>query len=78
MDKTTTILWQVKNERTLQDAKWGEQNHDDFVWHAILSEEVGEAAEAMLKQQPDNLRNEIFQIAAVCVAWLEAIDRRKL
>lgn len=43
-------------------------------WAAILLEEVSEA----LAEKPGspNLRTELVQIAAVCVAWVENIDRR--
>ncbi len=42
-------------------------------WRHILMEEVGEALEA---PDDDELREELKQIAAVCAAWMEAIDRR--
>ena len=83
-------IWDaVDAERARQDAKWGEQNHDDFTWMAILAEEVGEVAKAALHHNGDepgvtaseatlsHLREELVQVAAVAVAWLEAIDRRK-
>lgn len=42
-------------------------------WLDVLEEEVSEAyAEA----DPDKLRSELIQVAAVAVAWAEAIDRR--
>jgi NTP pyrophosphatase (non-canonical NTP hydrolase) len=66
-------------ERHAQDAKWGEQNHDDFIWTAILTEEVGEAAQAALHAKfggHGDLREELVQVAAVALAWLECMDRR--
>ena len=64
-------------ERVAQDAKWGRQNHDDYIWLAILMEEVGEAAQAILQEQgAERVREELVQSAAVIVAWLEAMDRR--
>ena len=44
-----SVIQDIISERRRQDAKWGAQNHSDFVWLAILSEEVGEAAQAILK-----------------------------
>lgn len=41
-------------------------------WRHILSEEV---AEAFAEADPARLREELIQVAAVCVAWCEAIDR---
>lgn len=42
-------------------------------WMHILREEV---AEALAADHPGLLRMELVQVAAVCVAWIEAIDRR--
>lgn len=38
---------------------------------AILTEEVGEVARALLEVDPENLRDELIQVAAVAVRWLE-------
>lgn len=67
----------VRLERAKQDAKWGEQNHNDWKWLTILVEEVGEVAKAMLECDGPEMGKEITQAAAVCVAWLEAIERRR-
>lgn len=73
----------VVEERDRQDAKWGEQNHDDYTWLAILMEEVGEASQETLVEKfgaaangHGNLREEVVHIAAVALAWIECIDRR--
>lgn len=42
-------------------------------WRDILLEEV---YEALAESNPAKLRKELVQIAAVAVAWMEAIDRR--
>jgi hypothetical protein len=42
-------------------------------WRHILAEEV---AEAFAEEHPERLRAELIQVAAVVVAWIEAIDRR--
>lgn len=100
-----TVLNEVAQERTKQNAKWGEQNHPNlheessrvlFVfaslanhyrtlndlaakdgtleWTGILLEEVYEA----ISESDDNaLRAELIQVAAVAVAWIEALDRRR-
>ncbi|GLZ77095.1 hypothetical protein Afil01_19020 [Actinorhabdospora filicis] len=44
-----------------------------LTWAEILSEEV---AEALAEHDPVKLRAELIQVAAVAVAWVEAIDRR--
>jgi NTP pyrophosphatase (non-canonical NTP hydrolase) len=85
MIATDRVLQEVLAERIRQDAKWGEQNGHDFEWVSILTEEVGEAAQAANeanfrsgKTRGDytHLRAELVQVAAVAVAWIEAIDRR--
>lgn len=43
-------------------------------WAHILQEEF---VEALAEVEPELLRAELLQTAAVCVAWIEAIDRRK-
>ena len=40
---------------------------------AVLTEEVGEVARAALEHDTDGLRLELVQVAAVAVAWLEAL-----
>lgn len=42
-------------------------------WDLILMEEV---YEAVAEEDPVRLRAELIQVAAVAVAWVEAIDRR--
>ena len=81
-------LTDVRVERARQDAKWGaDRSQPDAIWLAILTEEVGESAEEVLaldwadgdpKAQrmirTNRLRAELIQVAAVAVAWVEAID----
>lgn len=75
----------VLEERIRQDWKWGPaRDLPDEVWLAILMEEVGEAAEAVLNSlvpgsQVDagSLRTEVVQSCAVALAWLEALGRRE-
>lgn len=43
-------------------------------WAAILAEEVGEALQA---DDPEALRAELVQVAAVAIQWAAAIDRRE-
>ena len=78
------IYYDIRQERAAQDGKWGDQNHvSDLFWLPILVEEVGEVAREIceLNHKRDvfprdlaKLRGELIQVAAVAVAWLEAID----
>lgn len=83
-EATRNVLFAVANERDAQTAKWGEQNHDPMVWGAILGEEVGELAQAMLNDKfggsehtshSSSMRAEAVQVAAVAVAFIEYLDR---
>lgn len=70
----------VDEERRRQDEKWGEQNHDPFVWLGVLSEEVGEFAQAALHARfggpaDIGLVNEAIQVAAVALAIVECAER---
>lgn len=70
------VLEEVMEERKRQDELWGEQNHDDGIWLAILVEEVGEVAND-INERSKKLREELIQVAAVAVSWVESIDRRE-
>ena len=72
------IMRDIAAERQRQDAKWGEQNHSDAVWSAILGEKYGEVCKALLDEPEENLIKELTQVAAVAVSWLEAIERRNV
>lgn len=76
-----SILVELDAERSAQNDKWGEQNHEDFIWAAILGEEMGEVQQAALHDRfggkaAGTLRTELIQTAAVAIQWLECIDRR--
>jgi hypothetical protein len=51
-------------------ATWGH-----LAWRDVLQEEV---YEALAEPEPAALRVELVQVAAVAVAWIEAIDRRPI
>ena len=77
-----TIMAEIETERTRQDSKWGEQNHDPFLYLTILGEEYGEACEAALDarfghREQNPLRQELVQVAAVAIAAIECLDRSK-
>lgn len=75
------VFLAIMQERVDQNVKWGEQNHDDATWSLILGEEVGEACQAALHDRfggdhAGTLRDELVQVAAVVVQWIECLDRR--
>ncbi len=78
------IVEAVKAERDRQDAKFGRAfyGRSDAFWLAILAEEFGEVARAILetttaveladrKRQEEHTAEELIQVAAVCFSWLE-------
>lgn len=76
------VLSDVVAERIRQDLKWGEQNHDPFVYKSILDEEVGEYAKSVNEAYFNgaslaDMRAEIIQVAAVAIAIAECLDRGK-
>jgi len=82
VDSQQAVIDLILDERNSQDAKWGDQSgHSDFVWLGILMEEVGEAAKCALHnlfggKESGRLTTELVQVAAVSVAWIEAIYSR--
>ncbi len=70
--REAAIYRAIMVERQKQDAKWGTNFHGrpDEQWLTILTEEVGEAAQDILKGHYAGLTEEVVQIAAVCVSWL--------
>lgn len=75
------VLHDVKDERDFQNQKWASQpDWHDFAWTAILSEEVGEVAEAQLNAvfsdgSGEDLYKELIQVAAVAVAQAQKLRK---
>lgn len=75
-------LLAVDAERDRQDVQWpAPDGFNDALALAILVEEVGEVAQAQLMAaidggDTDHLREELVQVAAVAVRWLEHLDEQ--
>ena len=75
------VMSHVRRERERQDEKWGDQSdHPAWIWNAILGEEVGEVSEELLEYKfgdhdMDDVYKELIQVAAVAMAWADAINR---
>lgn len=90
MDKCAPLFKEIAYERLRQIDEFGNQQHGLTVWGAILGEEVGEVNNAVLQLEfgvvelnrrmraLKHLRNELVQVAAVCVAWCESLDEREI
>lgn len=82
MSDRTKIYADINTERDSQDAKFGNQCLSLPVWNAILAEECGEVAEAILtvafqgeeEGRLQHLREELVQVAAVAVHIIEKVD----
>jgi NTP pyrophosphatase (non-canonical NTP hydrolase) len=64
----------VLRERSRQDRLYGDQSkRDRFYMLAVLQEEVGEVARALMEKGQDSLeyRNELCHVAAVALQMLE-------
>ncbi len=69
------VFEMIRAERERQDEKWGPQRAlYPNEWYLILGEEIGEVANAILESKPDaEIEEELVQVAAVVVCWLEAL-----
>lgn len=67
--KQAEIIKRIKQERKRQDMLHPDNQQGDYL--AIMIEEVGEVGAAL--QGDGQLIEEIVQLAAVCVRWLETI-----
>ncbi len=71
-------LSDVTIELFKQDEKWGENRvMPDTLWYTILGEEVGEVGKDILERK-QSVRDELVQVAALCVNWIKAIDRNEV
>ena len=74
------VMKQILDERLRQEEKWGEQTHDNYRWLAILGEEFGELAQAILHDEfggeaAGQAKKELIHTVAVGVQWLEQMER---
>jgi NTP pyrophosphatase (non-canonical NTP hydrolase) len=73
MSLRAAIFEAINAERARQNKK-----HPEFqkeLRMAVLAEEVGEVGTALQTGDLENLREELTQVAALAVRWLEYIDK---
>lgn len=91
-DDNGQVLEDVRRECARQDElkkagrfkhHCGDKEMSDPERFAVLGEEVGEVARAVLElgklandKHGKELRKELIQVAAVCTKWVEGMDRR--
>ena len=75
------VFEDIIEERERQKVIWGEDSdnfhHNEYLAYTVLGEEVGEIAKALLDKDRENLKEELIQVAAVCVKWLEMINKKE-
>lgn len=76
------IIDDVLMERKRQDEKWGEQNHNAYVWASIIGEEYGEMCKAInefgfnpMPETEQEIYSEAIQTIASCMAMIECMER---
>lgn len=76
------VLKKIVAERDSQDLQWsrkpGEWPLDDGMKLAVLGEEYGEVARAILEDDVEQLERELVQLAAVAACWLEVLETSKV
>ena len=68
----------VQAEMDRQVEKWGEQRHWDHEWLAIVMEELGEVAKAIVEGKPKEMREEMIQLAALIETWYRDTGRPRV
>ena len=74
------ILTSIVRERQRQDKLWGKPNDRDYSherWLMVLVEEVGEVAKSIQDGEVENLKEELTQVAAVAIAFLETLPNKE-
>lgn len=72
-DGTGDVYWKVVAEDAKRVCE-AARGRGEMTYQHVLDEEV---CEAFAESDPVRLREELVQVAAVAVAWIEAIDRRE-
>jgi NTP pyrophosphatase (non-canonical NTP hydrolase) len=65
----------IDNSRNIADQQWGANTIglDNPLSAAILLEEAGEVARAVLEQDSESVLQELVDLAQVAVAWIESL-----
>ena len=75
-------MFDVVNERARQDAKWGGPEHDDkhptYEFVQLIQDYSGWARVMAGMGSNNKARRRLVQVAALAIAAIEAIDRKKL
>jgi hypothetical protein len=82
LHEAAPILFEVFDEIVRQDGKWGAQNHDVHYWNSIITEELGESAEAALDlsmlenfSAAKHYQTELLHVAACAIQAIVTLRR---
>ena len=76
--RARTVLDDVIKERDYQRKRWSTEHdvlHSHYEWIAIVSTWLGKSASSALGGDPIGLRKRLIQVAAICIAAVETLDR---
>ena len=73
-DTTSAILDSLRAEMERQEEIHGSDSHQPLYWHAILGEEMGEVARALVEYNLAACRQELIQVAASAIAFALTLD----
>lgn len=66
----------VNHERNEQQKRFPDESNTPSMWYVILGEEFGEVGRAVLEKEGKlRLEQELTQVAAVAIAWIEDLNR---
>lgn len=70
------IFDRISQHRSAMDDKYGDESLSSRPGVAlpVLMEEVGEVATAILNGDVENLKDELYDVGQVIVAWLEGLE----
>lgn len=74
-----SVIEQITTERNLQDEQWGGESHDDshssFEFREFIEKQL-----SFITDNPEEFvenRNRLIKVAALAIAAIESIDRRR-
>jgi hypothetical protein len=73
------ILAEIREECARQLAQWKGEDHSPVVWLGLITEQVGQAASAILSNHPRSeaeTQRQLVHIAALCVSAIEDLRMR--
>jgi hypothetical protein len=69
------IYTEIAKQRKKQNIQWGESNHAPPIWLTILAKKQGDLAKSILRNEPQNYKELLLELSAVCVAAIGCFDR---